>query len=437
MTVMTDGWMVRANLSDSSYDTGEIVIGHAVSLNGFLGSYNIGTIRLQECPADSNDSTSNWLVIAFAQASRPDNVVIHSPLEEGPYPIFSTATIPLVFPNLNYSVLYCKPSYKLDEALVTTDALNSILDVVPKGIPKTPARSGWDMVIAFKNSLTRLAQVLLDSKSNKLHTNNWLQPPYDAFFSILTAVSPQEPDERYLDGQTLETDSRRLYSATCAQIANRYLRQEPPSSDAISGSYKATELHLILRDLPLRLLENGIAIVAFCTLLMLFLRPTVPNIVQFLIPGYLVTILASSSALTTSLHHSGNRPTKILEQITSGCSFALASPIENEPPILQIERFQSRSGSVPTQSDSKTQWWKPFALSKPMRAIVLALPLAAIISMETTYQMSARCHGLGDVPVTGLLHYTWTIISALVMTAIKLLHSQLHLLYCYWIPLQS
>lgn len=64
-------------------------------------------------------------------------------------------------------------------------------------------------------------------------------------------------------------------------------------------------------------------------------------------------------------------------------------------------------------------------LSLWFKLTLLILPLAALIVLEATYQLSQVRDGFGDVPSEGHLHYTWTAIPASVMTLIKLLQISL------------
>lgn len=91
--------------------------------------------------------------------------------------------------------------------------------------------------------------------------------------------------------------------------------------------------------------------------------------------------------------------------------------------IVTIKELRTSPTSAPPEKSMT--WWRPIALSVWMQILLLLLPLTVIISLEITYHMSVRNQGLGDVTDRGYLHYTWTVIPALILTIIKIMGQSL------------
>ncbi|KAH0014302.1 hypothetical protein KCU78_g8740, partial [Aureobasidium melanogenum] len=208
MRVLITGWDLKASLSNSNCTTDLNAIGtrfdDSSDHNVNPAAQRVGAATIQRC-SQGEDTDTGYLVLTFAQASPPKDLEFGN---KG-----GQIMLPMGSFELNATVLFCQPTNKLEKALVTTDSSNSILEVINGNVSAHLGVSSWDMALAFNSSI-------LDAAKSMSRTGDMYA--YDTFFRILQAISLQDP-AKYMDAQVLEAESRRLFAAFWAQIANQHL----------------------------------------------------------------------------------------------------------------------------------------------------------------------------------------------------------------------
>jgi len=319
--------------------------------------------------------------------------------------------------SFNSTVLICTPSHTIEEALVTMDSAGLLVDVeIQKTLNKSLA-SPWDLWSASNTSLQAAASTLLEGPIVREYNHGSYS--YDGFFAVLLASLSRHPAE-YLNPEVLMQDSQRLYTTTAGQIANRFLRAN--STRIAEGSYRTTQLRIILRGYALRITEAGLAMLIICTILILVFPP-------FPSASCSGTTLASLAVL---VHRSDQLKSQSLaEQSFGQIENSLAQPsstgshksgesssIQRSGPEIALS-----SSSIPVPED--TRWWRPMAFSPYIQVTVIALPLTIFACLEVTYHISRKASGLDDAPSNQSWHYAWTWIPAATMTLVGLLYSSL------------
>jgi hypothetical protein len=320
-----------------------------------------------------------------------------------------------VIHSFDSTVLVCTPNHALQEALVTTDPAGHLRDVeVQRTLDKviTPPS---ELLTSFSTSIQAAAPTFLEGPF--LREYNHGGTSYDGFFAILLATWSRNP-AAYLDFETLMQDSRRFYTTTASQIANRFLRIN--STRVASGSYRTIRLRVILGDTALRIIEAGLVTMIICCLVMIFFPcPSTSSTGTTL--ASMAVMMHRSVQIKSRFCGSGHMSLVRIEANLSGQSFSSNRNLNS----IQI---QGSGTTLPTSSSSAAgvaTWWRPFAFSIYMKVALLTLPLTIVACLEVTYQVSSRDDGLDDAPSHRYGHYAWTWIPASTMTSVSLLYSSL------------
>ncbi|TIA61168.1 hypothetical protein D6C77_03631 [Aureobasidium pullulans] len=338
-----------------------------------------GTVIVHQCPP-LNQST---LFIVFAQIIGSAE---HSGNETDP-------GLRVAHSVINSTVLACLPTYSVKRALVTTDISGGLRTVETESESMNFTVSDEELWQAFNISIKKARSTLVNPRFDTIYST------YDDFFVAMDSTWARTPAE-YLAPDILVQDLRRLFKTGANQLANRLLRYQ--HSGTTTGSYKAPHLRVILQKTTLRLLEAGLVtiMVLSCLMTIVSLYSPMINLGSGVI--HVAVLLSRHKQLELRLKSSG---VKALEQI--------------ERELLQSEKA-GRPRSLLLKSGM--QWWKPLALSKSVAVVVLVIPLAIVVALEVTYRTSINRPGLGDVYINSSSHYLWTLLPALLMTGVKLLH---------------
>lgn len=411
MLAQDDNWQLVANLSDSLCTTDLVDIGTRydtgnATIDGVWKT--VGAASLQRCQ-ESGDLDSGSLVLTFAQAIKPKKKP-PAFYEKG-----KTEQLPMGSFEFNATVIFCKPMNNMEKALVTTNSSEAIIDVADGHGASRLNLSSWDMALAFNNSVSGASKSFTNKDDLNLAVG---MAPYDTYFKILQAISPGD-EGKYMDSGVLEADSQGLFTAVWSQIANQHLLSNATRGG--TGTYRVSQLRLLLRPVTLYIMEAGIIAVLICTLIMLFMRPVVPDLEGTPSLGRVAAILARSEDLMNTFRHTGAQSRPDMEHLILQHRYTMDSQLGRK--AVKIKELRSHSTSaLPERSMT---WWRPIALSAWMQVLLVLLPLAIIVSLETTYHRSVLHQGLGDVTDRGYLHYTWTVIPALILTIIKVLGQSL------------
>jgi hypothetical protein len=399
-------WQVTAAFSNSVCTTEQVLLGeHLENSRGETGY--IGTSVMVAYGVDGEGQPDGYLIVASAQVAAPANSTSYpnNILEASKHRVIQMGSF-----ELNSTVLFCKPLQKLENALVYLNSSNSILSISTNGIAKSLTLSDMDLVEAFNNSLLAASNAFIATSAIVGRTDS---SSHDVLFQVLIAISSEKDASRYMDVRNLEADTRKLFTATWTQLANQHLLSEG-SYEIGTGTYCATELRLILRPVTLYLLDGGLLALAICTSIMFFVRTTITGISDLPTLGRVATILAADPELANI----GSRES--LTRLNSGFSYSVASQVAQETDDASVTDYSPGHLTV-SQLNQTLVYWRPLAMSRWLHIVVLALPVAAVSTIEATYQISAKQQGLGDILEHEYLHYTWTLVPALIMTLVKLL----------------
>jgi len=364
----------------------------------------VGRSVLQQCP----DESKLFVVAAQIQATAVE--------------VFGNETVETTTDwnvssfSINHNVLVCTPGYKVQKALVTTNSQGALSDVELRPELRNLTISQGDLASAVNISLVAASPaILVGPMAHDLRIGG---SSYDEFFGVMISTWTRSPIE-YLDPAILSNDTQRLFKAVGNQIAARHFTRDTASTTA--GSYRATQSRIVLLNLSLRVVEAGIVTVIVCALLMIAYLPWVPRARAGDGTAILAAVLARSGRLKISLKGSGIKSDKHMTQSLADQTFACMDQISVDDDLLQAYS-SSNSAKIVISADGCC-FWRPLPLTKPMKAIILVIPLAIIASLELTCYMSHKSHniGLAAVPSNHKWHYAWTRTPALVMTITKLL----------------
>jgi hypothetical protein len=321
-----------------------------------------------------------------------------------------------VINSFDHTVMVCTPTHALHEALVTTDSAGNLRGVEVQRTLDRMITLPSDLLKAFNTSIQAAAPTFLGGPFAREYNHGSVS--YDGFFAILLATWSRQPAE-YLQYDTLLQDSRRFYATTASQIANRFLRVE--STRAASGSYRTTQLRVILTGTALRITETGLVILIICTCLMTIFPPYPSSSTAGTTLASMAVIIHRSDQLKARLCGSGHMFLDRIEESLSGDLFSS----NGQSISIQLPGSEITLSASSTPAASLATWWRPVAFSKYMKIVLLTLPLAIVACLEATYQVSRKKDGLDDAPSHRYGHYAWTWIPASILTSISLLYSSL------------
>jgi hypothetical protein len=385
---------IIADMSDGDCATGPIEIArtekyhHSTEIRSLMP---IGEVTFKQC----QDESQPKLFVFFGQLDA----------------MVSFASDNLTVYAFNSTVLVCTPDHTLQEAFVTTDSAGALIDVGIVNTSDEITTSPWDFWSAFNMSLHIAEPTFVEG-----YDHGQMGYTYDAFFAALSASRSRQPVE-YLNPDTLMQDSRRLYSTTAGQIANRFMRAH--STRTATGSYKTTRSRVILKVITVRIIEAGLMTMIICACLMTGFSPHLSASTTGTTLASLAAVLQRNDGLKPRLHGSGKESLDRIKVKLSGQSFSL----NGNPNTLHLRASEATLLTSSTSVAEITTWWRPAVFSIYMKIALLILPLAVIACLEATFQRSTREDGLGDALLNQYWHYAWTLIPASTMTLVSLLYS--------------
>ncbi|KAG9687355.1 hypothetical protein KCU95_g11132, partial [Aureobasidium melanogenum] len=253
--------------------------------------------------------------------------------------------------SINSTILFCEPRYSFENADVTFNSTN-IQSITNQTTVATSASamSGKMMIDGFQNALM----------SAKVSINS-LATDFDVLLDALLAVSSSRTVDRYEDPANLESDTRQLYSAVCAQIVHQYMRAT--TSDMVMGTQWVEKSRLVLNELSLRLLEAGIAMLIVSTMIMSLVRPSIVGLGGLPTLGRVSAILARSDTFETALKGRGaQRAESMAEHLSSGF-YSVRDLKPSDESGLCIQRSFPANEEATADREDMIRWWLPFALA--------------------------------------------------------------------------
>lgn len=136
-----------------------------------------------------------------------------------------------------------------------------------------------------------------------------------------------------------------------------------------------------------------------CTLCLVIIRPIgTPSNPSTL--GRITAVLARSRDLSNTLCQTGDELTSSVEKLLEGKDSVLVIEAAEPHIAFRIRTIPPDRHTVMRDLEKSMTWWQPMALQKPIKAAILLLPLALILVLEVTYEVSRRTDGRAALPMS-------------------------------------
>lgn len=399
--------------------------GEGTTLALYLTSKDCGTVKARTSLSDGYfEYTSTWRGPDDDDSSMDLNCSDSAPR----YLLsFGTSRVNFTEANLdtnlfNASNILCKPSYGIQQGLVTLNTNDSI----------TQSPTVSLMANSTPSLLPRLSPAdLLNALDSSFGGSTYSYPTGMEYLAdFITFVVPNvSRDDAAADVDLMALGIRSLFQAVSAQVAKIYFMES--TNQAISGEITTLEERLVLRGLSFGLVVGFLVVMA---ILALALIPYGPRRVVPCDPGPLAglaTILARSPELEKALRGTGGSTLSTIRQRLSGTTWKTETVRHDDGSTFGITKSDQSSETKNEASDQdgedphKIKWFRPAVVYLPAKVIIISSPIAAIIVLEVLYQQVKKNNGLCDVSFNEYIHYTYTYIPTLFLVSIGLLFSSL------------
>lgn len=336
--------------------------------------------------------------------------------------------------------LICKPVYSLIDLHATWNVSKPFSSVRVERIGTNsstlPGVSGSDIAKAFPGDLDASAiqlarynfpfydphPVKSDSENNA-PLSNTIEVP----LQLGAWIAEETGDINVLfDEKRLEKITNSYYETIATQFINMGLVQKTASS--VLGWAIVNEKRVVMTELPLRVMEISLVLGILIALAMiihrsrrvLFTPPRDPhtlsaNAAILSKSDALVQALAGTSAASLStIHRRLAHGSYVSGNNSKGHSVEVMSP--------DMDDADSAHDSLVTEKESKGEepaMSTPFP-GLPFRIAIFLAVVAVIVTLEVLLQTSQKNDGLGEVSTSEYIHYTWTLVPALLMVSIRL-----------------
>jgi len=408
-----DSWHILVELRDENCTTGLFTLA-TLQRNPYNGTTQTqvlaaGRATLQKCL----ETDQAMLFVVFAQTEATAVRISNDST------VMTSTGWNVTHPSINTTILVCTPRYKVQKAMITTDLSGDLSHVDIKPETRNLTISNWDLWSAVDHSLVVAGPAFLEGPVNHgLRTGGSM---YDELFGVMISTWTRSPIE-YLNSDTLAHDTQRIFNAIASQIAASYLIVNSEGDNILSPAiYRTTQNRVLLLDIPLRVVEAGIAIIVICACLMMASPPWVVRSEAGTNTAVLAVALTRSDQLGSSLARSSIGSHEYRGRGIPTQNLACKGHDNSAEGDLS-QACNSKHGFGFDTLTSDHRFWRPMVLSRLMTVIVIVTPVVVIASLEISYQISHRNDdsGLADVPTNPRWHYAWTWTPALIMTITKL-----------------
>ena len=413
--VLEDRKLFQVNISTSSCQIidEEILPGYWMPKVGQTNAdILIGRLQASNCTHSRTKDDVERLLIMLGEYS-----ISIPPSPHSPSITYSANSL------LRFSSLVCKPEYVIKRPTVLFNPFESFsgsgVEVMLEDDTETttiPQLSAWDIASGVLSSLAPSHAGSVDDNGTDL----------DQFFTLIQPKWPQANMSGLLDSEIVHRASRELYSSISTQMAHRYLLTS--TNQSMKGISIVSERRLHIRTLSLRLTESILGLLIVISTIMCIWTPVrIVSRDPGSIGGY-ATILARSQALVDSLRGMGASSLNDLRHHLTGYQYQTVVNQKNGIVTFSIESDSRTvsgdpSRAMDTTHSSPIRWWRPFSVTIPSRVLILAVPIALIVSLEVLYQCSSRSDGIVDVDMEGYIRYSWVYIPTLTMVGVGMLFS--------------
>ncbi|KAJ9636690.1 hypothetical protein H2199_007683 [Coniosporium tulheliwenetii] len=354
--------------------------------------------------------------------------------------------------NVSSTILICEPRYAIHRASVslteaeTPSGTGVSVNLDPDPNFTLPMVSNWDIAMGFRSALQAAPAKFDEPLTNDRDKNS--NPPvgagstYDVFFRFLNTTLPhstthihnqQEADfnlmNTLMDTEVFKAHANQLFTSVTAQLAKEYLMI--PTNESFIGTSVSTQQRLHVRVVSLRLMEAslGLLVVVVAAIAALASPSGVTRDPSSV--GGLSAVLVGSPEFVESVRSTGAQSVTRIARLLSSrlykscvdqsadgtARFRIQTIIDLRAGTQEEECYKESGNS----NDSVTiKWWQPFSVTLLGRTVLLAVAIAAIVTLELLYRSSQRHGGIADLPSDNA-RYAYTYVPALGMTIIAAL----------------
>ncbi|PSK43612.1 hypothetical protein B9Z65_7126 [Elsinoe australis] len=284
--------------------------------------------------------------------------------------------------------------------------VTSILEDIPL---QNVGLSAWDLAEKVRNA----------SLQDNLLTSAFRERSYAyySFFSLVSILARKPSNYDYLDSDTLKNVTRGAFQALTVQYVKNYLME--PQESSLDGTVINIGPRLVIETLTLRLMDAFLIVFAISALsiCLFFAFPGLPR--DFASIGALALLLNQSPDLARLCSGLGSARLSTIGLWMHGYRFQALYGVDGANPSFRI--CAEVDSSIPETTNRKPKkemkWWRPAMFNRPLRTLMVLVPLFLVAGLEAGYRYSGRHQGFGAVPQDGYLKYAWTFLPALVMVA--------------------
>ena len=286
-------------------------------------------------------------------------------------------------PNDSRSIaLICRPIYRRCRSPVTLFMNGSIQTVVPpiETCSSIAEVSGWDFGDGVMNSLNSTSDCNIERRD--LYE-------IDPFFRAMLSTSATYNFTNYMDIDHLITEVNRLFSAIAAQIAKFHLTR--PTTKQTPGKVGTNHQRLLVRTIPLRIMEGTLALLIAISLIVILTRPSpsMSSVISAL--GGVATILASSPRIAPALQGLDGINKSHLSSWLTGKKCHAVVDTQSDIPTYRLETTADDDLTEDTTCKSgQTDWWQPLSMTIYARIEIALLPIAVIAALEESGERNSR-----------------------------------------------
>lgn len=315
---------------------------------------------------------------------------------------------------LNSSNIVCIPSYSIQPATVILDTQGNVQAVHVAGNLRTiDGVSGVDIAAGVQATSEQATSITISSSSDLV---------LDVFTTLMQQDSPIFNTEDLLDPDYLNSTANRVFGKVAAQIASLYLLlpDTPTSHSGVSGSVSRDENRLLVREIPVRIIQGLAGATLLLTLCVLLITPrgVVPRSVDSIVA--VAAILARSPGLEARLQGSGHKTLKELNETLSPYRFRTSAGYEDGVRVFSIQMLPVaglEAHEIVEGGHSITHnvsWTRPFMLRRIGISLTILASIAAIVTLEVLLSQSQNHNGLATVNDANMTRYSWLYVPVIV-----------------------
>lgn len=359
----------------------------------------------------STDSVADGLLNQFQNLTQHIYKCTNStPIEEQEDRILITLDTWLSVDQAETSGIMCEPKYSVTRRSVTNAT------GIEDGLSVSPAAQETLGLGSKPFNITSNIIQSMDGEWSGVFTTQ-----ANVWYTMLNTSQPQSSLHAFRNTSLTTELSQAMFASYAAYTIKKDFMDT--SNRTANGTVAFTENRLCVQELPLRLMEALLALLALLSVALCFFPPGVfhrdPRPV-----GAHALILARSPGLASLLSGYGASSKQALSARLSGHTAMFP---QRNPPAGAAMTVTARDATK-TETDGademeQGQWWHPLPVTWWFRGLLVAVTVAIIVALEVLLQASDRHNGLADVVLEGYQKYAWTLVPSLVMANIGLAFS--------------